>query len=72
MKSGMTLAGGASLCRLGTWVVEHLETCQVLQTVWMDYPNQAGGPQGFRAVERDSPVANVLGIGSGWKQSKQN
>ena len=52
--------------------MEYVETWYVLQTVWMDYPNQAGSPQGIRGVNRDSLVANVLGIGSGWKQSKQN
>ena len=52
--------------------MEYLETWQVLQTVWMAYPNQAGSPQGIRCVNGVSLVANVLGIGSGWKQSKQN
>ena len=49
-----------------------VETWYVLQTVWMDYPNQAGSPQGIRGVNCDTLVANVLGVGSGWKQSKQN
>ena len=52
--------------------MEYVETWYVLRPVWMGYPNQAGSPQGIRGVNRDSLVANVLGIGSGWKQSKQN
>ena len=64
--------GGINLCSFGNWVSEHVETWHVLQTVWMDRPSQASGPQGFRGVDCDPLVANVLGIGSGWTQSKQN
>ena len=52
--------------------MEYVETWNVLQTVWMAYPDQAGSPQGHHGVSCDPLVANVLGIGSGWKQSKQN
>ncbi len=44
----------------------------VLQTVQMAYPDQASSPQGLCGVSRDPLVANDLGIGSGWQQSKQN
>ena len=52
--------------------MEYVETWYVLQTVWMAYPDQAGSPQGYPGVSWATLVANVLGIGSGWKQSKQN
>ena len=55
-----------------TWVMEYMETLHVLLAVRMAYPGQASSPQGSHGVNCDSLVANVLGIGSGWKQSKQN
>ena len=53
-------------------MMEYVETEHVLRTVWMAYPNQVGSPQGPHGVNCDPLVANVLGIGSGWKQSRQN
>ena len=68
----MICVGGAFSCHLGTWTMKYVETWNVLQTVWMAYPDQAGSPQGPHGVSCDPLVANVLGIGSGWKQSRQN
>ena len=43
-----------------------------LLSMWMVFPNQAAGLQGFPCVNRDLLAVNDLGIGSGWQQSKQN
>ena len=43
-----------------------------LLTMWMVFPNQAAGLQGFLCVNRDLLAVNDLGIGSGWQQSRQN
>ena len=64
--------GGVFPCHFGTWAMEFVETEYVLQIVWMAYPDQAGSPQGPHGVNCDPLVANVLGNGSGWKQSRQN
>ena len=48
------------------------ETEQVLQTVLMAYPDQASSLQGSHGADCDILAANDLGIGSGWRQSKQN
>ena len=48
------------------------ETEQVLQTVLMAYPGQAGSLQGSHSVSCDILAADDLGTGSGWQQSKQN
>ena len=48
------------------------ETEQVLQTVLMAYPDQASSLQGSHGANCDILAANDLGIGSGWRQSKQN
>ena len=57
---------------LRIWVMECMETLYVLHAVRMAYLGQASSPHGSHGVNCDSLVADVLGIGSGWKQSKQN
>ena len=52
--------------------MKYVETWNVLQPVWMVYPNQASSPQGPHGVSCEPLVVNVLGIGPGWKQSRQN
>ena len=42
------------------------------QTVLMAYPGQASSLQGSHGADCDILAANDLGIGSGWRQSKQN
>ena len=43
-----------------------------LLSMWMVFPNQAAGLQGFLCVNRDLLAVKDLGIGSGWQQSRQN
>ena len=44
----------------------------VLQIMPMAYPNQAGSQQGSHGVSCDILAVNGLGIGLGWRQSRQN
>ena len=66
------LLGGLPSVTLGDKVVECRETAQVLQIVLMAHPDQASSLQGSQGVDPDILAANDLGIGSGWRQSRQN
>ena len=66
----------------GKWVVtpvsfgpgeqEYIRNQDVLQSMWMVHPDQAGRLQGLDGVNCHGLAANNLGTGSGWQQSKQN
>ena len=45
---------------------------QVLHIMWMAHPNQADSLQGSQCGNVEMLAANDQGIGSGWRQSKQN
>lgn len=50
------------------WVgIAHEQLC-----MWMVLPNQTGGLQALHHVSGDELAVEKPGIGSGWKQSKQN
>ena len=53
-------------------MVEGSGILYALLTMWMVFPNQAAGLQGFPGVNLDLLAVNDLGIGSGWQQSRQN
>jgi hypothetical protein len=56
----------------GGWVMKCSGTQQVLWSMWMVFPNQAGSLQGSHSVDCDILAVDDLEIGSGWQQSKQN
>ena len=64
--------GTSVFCRACDLAMEWSETTYVLQSMPMGHPGQAGGLQGRRGVSCGGLAVNVLGIGSGWQQNKQN
>ena len=52
--------------------MERVRAHHALLRMWMAHPIQAGSLQGCGGVSYHNLAANVLGIGSGWQQSKQN
>ena len=53
-------------------MLESSGSLYALLAMWMVFPNQAAGLQGFPCVNKDILAVNDLGIGSGWQQSRQN
>ena len=72
LKNNVFAGGIQSPVAVRGWMVECTGSLHVLQIMWMAHPNQADRPQGTHRVSVGILVANDLGIGSGWQQSKQN
>ena len=66
------LSGKATCLSREDMVLARKGVAHALQTVLMVRPNQAGSLQGSLCVGRDILAANDLGIGSDWKQGRQN
>ena len=54
------------------WVMECAGIAHEQLCMWMVLPNQTGGLQGHHHVNGDGLAVEMLGIGPGWQQNRQN
>ena len=67
------LGSVTALCHpSGGWLLQCWGLYYALHCMLMACPNQDGTQQGQHGGSRDDPADNDLGIGSGWRQNKQN
>ena len=74
-KAGYNVTWGVSrlsVTRVGGWLLQCWGLYYALHCMLMACPNQDGTQQGQHGGSRDDPADNDLGIGSGWRQNKQN
>ena len=67
------LGSVTALCHpSGRWLLQCWGLFYALHCMLMACPNQDGTQQGQHGGSCDDPADNDLGIGSGWRQNKQN
>ena len=67
------LGSVTALCHpCGGWLLQCWGLYYALLCMLMACPNQDGTRQGQHGGSCDDPVDDDLGIGSGWRQNKQN